>query len=388
VSHAELSPSSSDRWFACPGSVALCRDIPNPDSLFSREGSFAHSVAARCLIQNIDAETLIGVTNGEFTVDQEMAEHIQVYLDAVRITMRCDGGELLVEQEVKVNDLTWGTADAIVVAPPVLHVHDLKFGKGVFVDADGNSQLLIYALAALLDYERKGGDASQIERVELHITQPRINADKLWRSATVLTQFLMDDWRTQVHVAQERTRDPNAPLVTGEHCKFCPARHGCPKRREEALAGAVSVFTEGLEGPASKPPSLVNMTPAQLAVVLNAKEMLESWLKDARELAFNELNAGREIPGWKVVAKVGHRKWVNEDAAAKALSQMGVDPYEKSLLSPAKAEKQLAKAMRKGKAEDLIAQLAHKPISGSSLAPVSDPRPALRPGSVFTAIAE
>jgi hypothetical protein len=37
------------------------------------------------------------------------------------------------------------------------------------------------------------------------------------------------------------------------------------------------------------------------------------------------------------------RSWKDEEAAAKALKEKGVEPYETSILSPAKAEKALGK---------------------------------------------
>ena len=47
----------------------------------------------------------------------------------------------------------FGTGDALIVADDTLHIIDLKYGKGILVEADHNPQMMLYALGALTIFE-------------------------------------------------------------------------------------------------------------------------------------------------------------------------------------------------------------------------------------------
>ena len=110
---------------------------------------------------------------------QEMRDHVQTYLDYVRSIP----GELLVEQRL---DLTpwvpeaFGTADAVILDDGICHIVDLKYGKGVRVDAEENTQLMLYALGAYHAYDAIYGP---ITKFVLHIAQPRLNHFDRWEVA-------------------------------------------------------------------------------------------------------------------------------------------------------------------------------------------------------------
>jgi hypothetical protein len=123
-------------------------------------------------------------------------------------------------------------------------------------------------------------------------------------------------------------------------------------------------------------------------VVLAGADLVETWIKGCREMAFDTLKRGGEIPGWKLVAKQGLRKWTDDNAAADALRAAGAHPFtDPKIISPAEAEKRLAKTkLGKKGGEALVETLAFKPTTGEALVPVTDSRPALLAGSVFTPI--
>lgn len=382
MSHAKLSPSGAHRWMACPGSIRLCDGIESKDSVYSREGTFAHEIAANCLRDGVAASAFLGTSDGEFTFDAEMAGYVQQYLDAVRITMLCDGGELLVETSVKISEDIYGTADAIVLTHDTIHVFDLKMGRGVFVVAEGNEQLLTYGLGALLHVQRPG-----LRWVKLHIVQPRCSADETWRQAQVEAGWLATEFQKELLLAAEETKKPDAPLNPGEHCQFCAAKPGCPALRERAMEVGRAAFGTGEL--VVTPPAVQNMTPEQIAWTLQKAPLLEEWLKAVHEQATSTLRSGGSIPGFKLVEKRGNRKWKNENEAEVALRGCGIDPMAApEILSPAQAEKLLAKVAGKSRALAVMEQLAHKPVSGATLAPQSDPRPALLAGSAFTPIGD
>jgi hypothetical protein len=223
----------------------------------------------------------------------------------------------------------------------------------------------------------------------MHIVQPRCNADRLWRSSQWSMERLSAVWLPALLASEQAAQAADAALHPGDHCKFCPAKPNCPALRERALATARSVFTDlTLTAPPVQPVSPVNLSPEQLAVVLAGADLVETWIKGCREMAFDTLKRGGEIPGWKLVAKQGLRKWTDDNAAADALRAAGAHPFtDPKIISPAEAEKRLAKTQlgKKG-GEALVETLAFKPTTGEALVPVTDSRPALLAGSVFTPI--
>ena len=129
--HATLSPSGAHRWTACPGSVRLCEDLPDTAGRDADEGTDAHTLAARCLLKGTDAASYIGETLPMgFTVDADMAEAVQRYVDTVRHLVVATNGGLLVEQEVPIGHITGeegatGTADTVIAGRDELIVVDL-----------------------------------------------------------------------------------------------------------------------------------------------------------------------------------------------------------------------------------------------------------------------
>ncbi len=170
--HARLSPSGSKRWFACPGSVTLEAPFPDTANTYSDDGTAMHDVAAWCLTTGRPALDRIGEMiavhrdpepprHVEFT--DEMADLTQGYVDTVRAL--AIGNELHVEQRVDFSTFVgfegqFGTADAIIwnARDGEMLMVDLKTGYR-FVDAEENSQLLLYALGALKQVVEGAGAA-------------------------------------------------------------------------------------------------------------------------------------------------------------------------------------------------------------------------------------
>ena len=112
-----------------------------------------------------------------------------------------------------------------------------------------------------------------------------------------------------------------------------------------------------------------------IGAYLQNAEVLEQWIKDLRELAHQMLEKDVRVPGYKLVSKRAIRQWADEEQAAKALAEAGLDHGEMTvtkLVSPAQAEKLLKKS-KQVLPEDLVVAVS----SGSTLVADSDPRPAI-----------
>lgn len=371
--HSILGASSSHRWLSCPGSIRLSAGLPKTTSSYADEGTAAHELAENCLRTKTNAAehlgSLITVNGSVYEVDNEMAEAVQVYLDNVR----CDLGEagkgavLQIEQRFHLDWLypgLFGTNDALVGQPfGLLRIYDYKHGAGVAVEATDNPQLMYYALGAAY------GDT--YEEVELVVVQPRAQHPDGPVRRCRLTVEELERWGREVLLPGARaTEGPGAHLLTGGHCKFCPALAICPAQRDKALAVAREAFAQ------AQPPSPEALTPQELRKILDAADLVEAWLAACRVHAKMLLEQGLVVPediGHKLVAGRATRRWIDEDEAAATLEMLGVDPYERKLKSPAQAEK----STKKGALDQLITT-----TRGTQMVPVSDKREALQPAAL------
>lgn len=364
MAHAQLSPSSATRWMTCPGSVALTKDMLDTSSKYADEGTDAHELAAMCLETNTDAVAYLGrvLTEGH-TVDDDMARHVQSYVQYVRDL--AEGGALLVEQRLPIGNLTGekdahGTTDALIAHPDELTVADLKYGMGEPVQADNNPQLQIYALAALRQYEL----AYDFKTVRMVIHQPRLGAVSEW----VQTVEELEVFAVRVAEAAQYTEDPDAPLVPStKGCRWCKAKATCP-----ALRAEVDALFEVV--PEAAPEDT-------LATAMSKVDLVDAWSKAVRAETERRLLAGEPVNGFKLVqGRRGARAWGDKTEAEALLKKLRLkvdEMYDLSLISPTKAEK-LHEAGTIGprqwsKVVELVTQSDGKP----SVAPVSDKRPAL-----------
>lgn len=377
--HAKLSPSSASRWMACPGSVARCAGFSDEGNIYADEGTFAHEVAAECLELDADITEKVGVESscGRFTLTEEMAQHVDLYLRAVRATRTIYGGDLEIEKRVSViPGLLWGTSDALIWRDDELDVFDLKFGSGVFVDVRNNKQAMLYGVGALRSNPEK---AKTVGRVRIHIVQPRHSADPKWRSQEFSHRELMDWCHDVVTPAVQATSEKNAPLIPGdEQCKWCPAKAQCPELRSTVMTKAQHVFAE----PRQSPPHPDEMTPVQVSEALRVFPLIEEWMKAVRAHAYELADRHHiDVPGYKLVRKRANRKWRDEATAAMELARLGVDPHQQKIITPAEAERRIG---RSGKT--VVATLAHVPDAGTTLASEDDPRPAVSRGAAFSVL--
>jgi hypothetical protein len=230
----------------------------------------------------------------------------------------------------------------------------------VAVSAEENEQGMFYAAAAMRTPATQWVFAGA-EEVEIIIVQPP--AVKRW----VTTVKRIKEFERSLKKAIKISTMPDAAIVVGEHCRWCAAKPTCP-----AMTGAVDralkVQLDALDD---------NTLGAYAANAV----LLQGWIDDLNALVQTKIEKGYKIPGWKLVAKRGTRKWADQGKAADALNALGVDPMKLEIVSPAQAEK-LLKAKKQNLPEGLTVSVS----SGDTLAPESDPRPAvLQIGQQLTA---
>ena len=365
AAHAKLSASGSARWLNCTGSVkaenaVTLAERSNPAAEY---GTCAHELADIILstgdnIENYLGEKLQDAPN--VPVDDEMIEHVQNYVEFVQSF----GGDQFYEVRLDYSHLVpegFGTSDAIAIVDNVLHVIDLKMGKGVIVDAENNSQGMLYALGAVEEY----GYLYDFNKVVIHIYQPRVHNFSSWE---ISINDLLKFGQYVSEQASEALSD-NAPRTVGnKQCQWCKAKANCPALKQHTEKVIAAEFDDLEELPLVD--TLDNKT---LATILDNKKLIESWLKAIEDHISDTLHSGGTFDGYKLVAGRSLRKWADSDTAQSELIELlGEQAFEKKLLTVAKAEKALG-AKRKQEMNHLIIKPQGKP----TLALESDKRPAI-----------
>lgn len=360
--HARLSASGSHRWLYCPGSVEAESRLPNTTSVHADEGTAAHELAEMALVKlSGDCSAWVGkslIENNHHTVTQEMADYVQQYVDYVRSF----SGTHAYEQRVDFGEWVpngFGTADAIVVSDDTIRVIDLKYGRGIKVYAQENTQGLLYALGAYSENEL----THDLKTVVISIVQPRLDHIDEWE-IDVAELLKRGEW------IRERANEavkPNAKRIPSESaCHWCKAKATCPALQKVTHEAIMTDF-EALDLPATN-----TLSDDDLSRALGAKGLIIGWL-DAVEAHITERVENGGFNGYKLVAGRSSRDWSDAKQAEAALVEaIGDDAFETKLLSVAKAEKALGKA-KVGVIKDLIVKRDGRP----TLVPEGDPRPSL-----------
>jgi len=363
TAHAKLSASGAHRWMNCPASISMEEGVPDRGSTFAAEGTAAHEVAENCLSLGLNACDMSGeeivVEDQVFVVDDEMVEAVQLYVDYVRDQK----GDLLVEKRVDFSPWVpggFGTADAIVLDNNVATVIDLKYGRGVKVDAEENPQAMAYALGALYGYDF----LFDCETFKLVIVQPRLDHISEWE---ISRDDLMVWAEDKLKPAADLALSDNPPFQPGDsQCRFCKAKATCRALADHAHA----VVMDGFGGSVKDPAKLSN---EEVAELLPEVDLVTGWAKSLEAYALQQLETGQDVPGYKLVAGRSTRKWRDEAEAEAALRKklkVG-ECFSKKLITPPAAEKLL------GKGHAILADHVTKPEGKPALAPISDKRPAL-----------
>lgn len=354
-----------ERWEPCPGSVALSATIEQRvSSVAAEEGTIAHDLAAIWLETGLppvfpDLEMFQAVGEYVATCNKFYSPEHQ-RLGAIR------GFETHFDHSAK-HPGVYGTTDYWVYWPWLKHltVIDFKYGAGKFVEVKENPQCLYYVVGLALAHPE-----FDVATAEIGIVQPRCRAN----TGTETTRFWSTDWfeiekfKTRMLKAIERTNEPNAPLKMGDHCIFCPAKAICPEQQKER---DLALQREFILKPGTKVYDV-----RELAKALSMREALRAYLKALDEFAYAEMKAGVDVPGFKLVEKLGQRKYKDAALTLNTLRAAGfsdsVTCTKPELLSPAQLEKAIPAF------KEVLKEHTIKESSGLTVVEVSDKREAVK----------
>lgn len=399
--HALLSASSSKQWLNCPPSARLQEQFPNETSVYAEEGTFAHSVC-EYKVRKYLHERVKRPQSEEF-YSEELEQSTDVYYEFVVTIieeMKRNGCEplVLVEERLDYSHIApsgFGTGDMVIIGHDengkgILHICDYKNGKGVFVDADHNSQMMLYALGALHAY----GYIYPIEIVRMSIIQPRL--DNV--STCEMTTGELTAWGESIRETAKMAFEGKGDQKAGDWCRFCRAKPVCQACKDEALAlcreefldldaGAfedqpraspeeddfTAPYNVNTELPVFKQPGLVPLS--ELAEILPVLNRISSWIESVFSYISSEaINHAVPIPGYKVVEGRSKRVFTDTKAVVDTAIQNGyTDLYKQQLITLTEFEKMMGKK----RFAELLGDYVAKPPGKLSLVPEDDPRPAV-----------
>jgi hypothetical protein len=377
-----------------------------PSSASSIDGTHSHTLLEHCIKGNGDPLKMVGVKlkdhEGEFVVDRARADRVAQALSYVRQRAGFMG-QVVAESKVQPahffgRDDMSGTADVQITTPLEFEVIDFKDGMNE-VTAKDNPQLELYALGALARLKLPVNGDYPFTAVRMTIIQPKVAMKGLpvITSHDLTIPELMGKIGKFVAGAAA-TDQPDAPLVSGSHCKYC--KHKSCSQRAGDLVKEMGMSFPVLNQPVNPVSELSQqaadldpntMTPEKISQIMLAAPLVRQMIESVEEEALRRLKAGQVIPGLKVVHGRGSRSWaLPEEEMATKLTGMGIPKgviWETKLVTPAKVEKlkwektkagekvqaQLSERQLKTLDTEYIAKVAGK----LTVVPESDSRPAV-----------
>ena len=371
--HALLGASSAHRWLICPPIARLEENVKDRGSSFAQEGTDAHSLAELELMKRFKKmsvrtmnKKIKAFKESSSFFDQAMEDYVDGYCDIVEEHFNAyEDAEIELEQ--KVDFTKWvpegfGTSDVVILTDKVIEIIDLKYGKGVPVDAYQNPQLMLYALGAVDKFDL----AYEFETVKMTIVQPRLDSVSTFEIEYEELMYWADNYVAPRAVqAYEGTGEWT---ITDDVVKFSKVRAQLRPRAEKNFA-----LVDKYE--LKEAPLLDN---AEIAEILDRAPEIKKWLDHVESYALQKARAeGESFPGYKVVAGRSTRKISDEEGLLLILEAEGYE--DDDILKPQQLQTlgALEKVVGKAKFGELASDFIIKPEGKPVLVPEKDKRPAL-----------
>lgn len=229
-----------------------------------------------------------------------------------------------------------------------LCIEDLKYGWGI-VEVTENWQLIAYAIGEVI---RRG---QSFHEISFKIHQPRPHHEDGSTREWILTYSQLLEYKEKIELRMIELANGLKTLTTSKQCKYCPgAAEACPAF-SRLFYRALEVSTEFHQD------SLTDEELAsQLDHIKRAEEVIKIKQDSLVELGTSRIKKGRIIPGYIQVDKFSNRVWKNGISPEALKLMTGKDVMEKTVMSPAKAEKL-------GISKELVKQLTESKLTGVRL---------------------
>lgn len=390
-------PSYSATWLNCLGALIPSQNASDNSGEEAAIGTVFHWLMAEWQTTGQRPDSWLGQV---FPVEKEdKSEMFQVVCDEDMFYygQQCLDryahlrGEMFIERRVDISSITpiprqGGTADRFHCEFGYLDIIDWKYGRGVQVFAEWNTQELLYAWGVFVEFD----PIYEFHTIRLHIAQPRFDHFDVWE----IGYEELIEWaawaKVRAHAAwvrgADRTSSPKA-------CQWCKVRLDC-KALESVRQQLADLTFDAIEEPITEAqmkelivPDMIAIEPAQqlstdqLARILRYRKLMERWFNDiADELTTRSLH-GEQVEGWKITEGRSRRRWKDEELAARKLSLLGLsedEVFTRKIVSPHQSESLLRKVGVGGRLMKAYLRLfVDRPPGKPTLVPVGDNRLAI-----------
>jgi hypothetical protein len=229
-----------------------------------------------------------------------------------------------------------------------LCIEDLKYGWGI-VEVKENWQLLGYAIGEVI---RRGQAFSHIS---FKIHQPRPHHEDGSSREWLITYAELLEYKEKIEVRMMELANGRKDYQTSDKCKYCKGAGEACTAFSRLFYRALEVSTEFVQD------SLTNEEISQqLDQIKRAEEVLKIKMDSLTELGTSRIKKGQIIPGYVQEIQYGHRQWKTGISPEAIKVMTGKDITERSIMSPAKAEKS-------GISKKLVENLSQTTMSGVKL---------------------
>lgn len=369
MAHAVLSASGSKRWLSCPPSARLEQRFPDKAGEAAKEGTHAHALAETHLrhwlgeLSDANAKGHLSSLRDNPLYTKDMGEYVREYVDLCIEKINEAQGTALVEERLDFSRWVkngFGTGDMVIIGDGVLEIVDLKYGKGVPVSAEGNTQMQLYALGAIEQY----GYIYDFDHVRMSIFQPRNGG----LSTQLMSVEKLLAWGESIRPIAELAYEGKGDFKAGDHCRFCRAAAQCKTLSEYNMELAKLEFRDA-----------DLLTDEEVSLVLSRVDRLVRYAEKIKAFALNEALNGHKWPGFKVVEGRSNRRITDEVQAAKLLRKAGYadnviyKPLEMQTITA------LEKLVTRKKFSEILGSVVEKPPGKPTLVPEEDKRPEYDP---------
>ena len=376
--HALLSASGSSRWINCTPSPRLEEKFPSSTSKYAEEGTLAHELSELKLrlrlgeITRAKYDTLMegnddfpGIYENPYYSEEmeiETDKYVDYVLEQYAASQRFSNGKstIILEEKIDLTDFIqdgFGTSDSTIADPEILEVIDLKYGKGVRVDAKDNSQLKLYGLGSLIKNELLYG----FKKVKLTIVQPRLDAISSWE---IPVEELIEWGEKIVKPKAEMAHNGEGEQNPGDWCKWCRAKSSCKALKDLVFQEAAIDFKQNEDG---------LLTDEEVIESYGKIEMIQDWINGLKDFVLSKALNGKKWPGYKLVEGRSTRIIANKEEFIEELKTAKIKKSEfikESVRGIGELEKNLVD--KKGKT--ILQKFLIKPSGAPTLVPMTDKR--------------
>lgn len=349
--HARLSPSDWARWMTCAGAVPFTESISemlearpgglDPTTSAAASGTQAHEYGEKMIVSQLHPVESARLQASEQALkirrdmEQNFIENAEKYASwATEFVFSRPN----IPWGVELSAPLWyepesrGTADFWAVDGDTLVVVDYKSGR-LKVDVENNLQIAIYLIAI---YDAISAFNPQIRKFRAGVMQPftapRGKSEPSWWD---FDMGELEHIRSVVSAGAREVWNPilgnHRLVVSDKGCRFCAAKPFCPAQNEavDAFAGLVAEDPKAIDGDV-------------LFGIFGKLRSYRSFLDSVEDFIRDQSDEDLRTQGYARKDGSKKRSWTGaEEAIVQSLKDIGVEPYEEVLKTPAKVEKEL-----------------------------------------------